>query len=165
MVEPLQSVRDWHSRLGNAAGVGHRSALIGGLSCLSVLDMVLLWRQRWAFGDGRVVARLRRVGHRGRHHGDYGHCFECRRTMGLALAARIFHENTPSWAHGGNHQYFSVATRLQAILDNTPLDNDSNPFWCFTACLLVRICRQREVSFDAPSMSCKALTRYLIERL
>lgn len=96
-----------------------------------------------------------------------GHNFQQvlrRRSMGFALAALVLHEITPAWNHGGNGQYFSVATRLQAILDNTQLESN-DPFWCFTACLLVGIFRQRHGVIDAPSMSGKALTRYLIERL
>jgi hypothetical protein len=48
--------------------------------------------------------------------------------MGFALAALVLHEITPSWDHGGSQEYFSVATRLQAILDNTPLD-ENDELW------------------------------------
>jgi Peptidase U49 len=87
-----------------------------------------------------------------------------KRSMGLALAALILHEITPVWDHGGNQAYFSVADRLQAILDNTPLPENDH-FWVFAASLLIGILRQRHVTIDAPAMSAKALTRYLIGRL
>lgn len=86
------------------------------------------------------------------------------RSMGFALTALILHEITPFWDHGGNQDYFSVATRMEAILDNTPLPNDDH-FWNFTASLLLGIFRQRNSAINAPSMSAKSLTRYLIERL
>lgn len=87
-----------------------------------------------------------------------------KRSMGFALAALVLHEITPSWDHGGSQEYFSVATRLQAILDNTPLE-ENDPFWVFTASLLVGIFRQRHSIIDAPSTNGKALTRHLIDRL
>ncbi len=86
------------------------------------------------------------------------------RSMGFALAALILHEITPFWDHGGNQDYFSVATRMQAILDNTPLP-DGDHFWNFTASLLIGIFRQQNSAIDAPSLTSKALTRYLIDRL
>lgn len=87
-----------------------------------------------------------------------------KRAIALGLMALVLHEITPSWDRGGNCQYFSVATRMQAILENTPLSPD-DPFWCFTAALLVGIFRQRHSPIDAPSMTPKALTEYLIGKL
>jgi hypothetical protein len=84
--------------------------------------------------------------------------------MGFALAAFILHEITPVWDHGGNRCYFSVADRLRAILDNTPLPENDH-FWRFVASLLIGIFRQRNSAIDAPAMSAYALTRYLLERL
>lgn len=86
------------------------------------------------------------------------------RSMGFALAALILHEITPFWDHGGSQEYFSVATRMEAILDNTPLPEDDH-FWRFTASLLVGIFRQKHAPIDAPPMSARALTRYLIGKL
>lgn len=102
-----------------------------------------------------------------RYAEDHGHDYRQvsrKRAMGLALAALILHEITPFWDHGGNQQYFSVAARLQAILDNTPLPENDH-FWVFAASLLIGILRQRNVPIDAPPMSAYALTRYLIAKL
>jgi hypothetical protein len=87
-----------------------------------------------------------------------------KRSMGFALAALILHEITPVWEHGGNQQYFSIAARLEALLDNTPLP-ENDDFWIFAASLLIGIFRQKDVPIDAPTMSARALTRYLIGRL
>ncbi len=87
-----------------------------------------------------------------------------KRAMALGLTSLVLHEITPSWNHGGSEQYFSIATRIQAILQSTPLSPD-DPFWCFTAALLVGIFRQRHSPIDAPSMTAKGLTEYLITRL
>jgi hypothetical protein len=86
------------------------------------------------------------------------------RSMGFALAALILHEITPFWDHGGNQDYFSVATRMEAILDNTPLP-EGDHFWNFTASLLVGIFRQKHLPIDAPPVSARALTGYLIGKL
>jgi hypothetical protein len=87
-----------------------------------------------------------------------------KRSMGLSLAALILHEITPFWEHGGNEQYFSVASRLQTLLENTRLSANSH-FWVFTASLLLGIFRQSHIPIDAPPMNAEALTRYLITKL
>lgn len=87
-----------------------------------------------------------------------------KRAMGFALAALVLYEITPLWDLGGNQQYFSIGTRLTALLDNTALD-DKDHFWNFTACLLVGIHRQRNGYVDAPSLSGNALTRHLIDQI
>jgi hypothetical protein len=97
-------------------------------------------------------------------HGPDYHEVLRKRSMGFALAALILHEITPVWDHGGNQCYFSVADRLRAILDNTPLPENDH-FWRFAASLLIGIFRQRHTPIDAPSMSAHALARYLLERL
>lgn len=83
------------------------------------------------------------------------------RSMGFALAALVLHEITPVWDHGGNQAYFSLAARMDAILNNTPLPDDDH-FWNLTASLLIGTCRQKGVPIDAPAMSARDLTRYLI---
>lgn len=98
-------------------------------------------------------------------HGHEYHEVLAKRSMGLALAALILHEITPLWDHGGNQQYFSVAARLQAILENTPLPAN-NHFWVFAASLLIGIFRQKAISLDdVPAMSALELTRALIGEL
>ena len=87
-----------------------------------------------------------------------------KRSMGLALAALILHEITPIWDHGGNRFYFSIADRMQALIDNTPLPQNDY-FWVFIASLLIGIFRQKRISIDAPAMSADELTRHLIARL
>lgn len=87
-----------------------------------------------------------------------------KRSMAFALAALILHEITPVWDHGGNSAYYSIAVRLQTILDNTPLP-DNDRFWIFAASLLIGIFRQKGFPTDAPAMSSKALVNYLIARL
>ena len=87
-----------------------------------------------------------------------------RRSMAFALAALILHEITPILDHGGNSQYFSVGTRLQAILEITALPDDDY-FWVFSASLLIGIFRQKGDPIDLPVMSAKKLTRYLIDWL
>ena len=71
--------------------------------------------------------------------------------MGLAIAALILHEITPDWDHGGNKDYFSLATRLRAILENTDLPpNDS--IWRFAAGLLVGMFRKTRLPIDSGPM-------------
>ncbi len=97
------------------------------------------------------------------HDRDYHEVLR-KRSMGFALSALILHEITPVWDHGGNATYFSVATRLQTILDNTALP-DNDHFWVFSASLLVGICRQKGLPVDAPVMSARPLTAYLLAKL
>lgn len=85
-----------------------------------------------------------------------------RRSMSFALAALILHEITPIWEHGGNGDYFSVGTRMETILNNTPLAPDSH-FWNFTAALLIGMCRQKHVQFNPPAMSARDLSDYLVK--
>jgi len=98
---------------------------------------------------------------------DHGHDYHevlRKRSMGFALAALILYEITPVWDHGGNDAYFSVATRLQTILDNTPLP-DNDPFWVFAASLLVGIFRQKGQPISAQPMEPRLLTRHLLAGL
>jgi hypothetical protein len=113
----------------------------------------------WArdFMTAKVDAYARLKGH------DYHEVLRLR-SMGFGLAALILHEITPVWNHGGSEDYFSVATRMEAILNNTPLP-DHDHFWNFTASLLLGIFRQNHSPVDAPSVSAKELTRYLIGKL
>jgi hypothetical protein len=53
---------------------------------------------------------------------------------------------------------------MEAILDNTPLPDNSH-FWNLTAALLIGICRKENISIDAPAMSARSLTTYLLKRL
>lgn len=102
-----------------------------------------------------------------RYAAENGHSYQDvlrKRSMGLAIAALVLHEITPFWDHGGNRYYFSVADRLRAILDNTPLP-DNDHFWVFAASLLIGIFRQRGTLIDAPSMSARDLSRYLLDKL
>lgn len=99
-----------------------------------------------------------------REHGHDYHEVLRKRSMGFALAALILHEITPFWDHGGNHAYFSVATRLQTILDNTPLP-DNDHFWVFAASLLIGLFRQKGRSISAHRLKPRLLTRYLLENL
>jgi hypothetical protein len=94
------------------------------------------------------------------HNHAYSKVLE-KRSMGLTLAALILHEITPLLEQGGNKQYFSLASRLQAMVDNTPLQPDSH-FWVFAASLLIGIQRQRFVPIALPSSSALELTRELI---
>ncbi|MBZ0261428.1 MAG: hypothetical protein K8F90_12610 [Hyphomicrobiales bacterium] len=87
-----------------------------------------------------------------------------KRSMGLALAALILHEITPVREQGGNCEYFALAERLRAILDNTALP-DNDPFWVFAASLLIGILRQRHVPIGGPAMEARDLTRRLIGML
>lgn len=87
-----------------------------------------------------------------------------KRSMAFALAALILHEITPVWDHGGNAAYFSVATRLQTILTNTPLP-DNDHFWIFAASLLIGIFRQNQRALDAPPLQAKELTNHLLAKL
>jgi hypothetical protein len=87
-----------------------------------------------------------------------------KRSMAFAMTALILHEITPVWIHGGSKQYFSLASRVQAILDGTPLPDDSH-FWVFAASLLIGIFRQQHRPIDAPPMSARDLAGYLIDRL
>jgi hypothetical protein len=99
-----------------------------------------------------------------RDHGHDYHEVLRKRSMGFALAALILHEITPVWDHGGNVSYFSVATRLQTILDNTQLQ-DNDPFWVFSASLLIGIFRQKGRAIITPHMNAFSLTSYLLAEL
>lgn len=87
-----------------------------------------------------------------------------KRSMAFALTALLFHEIMPVLIHGGSKQYFSLASRLQSILEDTPLPDDSH-FWVFAASLLIGIFRQQHRAIDAPAMCARDLARCLIERL
>jgi hypothetical protein len=87
-----------------------------------------------------------------------------RRSMAFALAALILHEITPVWERGGNCDYFSVVTRMETILDNTPLP-DTDHFRNLATALLIGICRQQHIAIDAPAMSARALTVHLLQRI
>lgn len=98
---------------------------------------------------------------------DHGHNYDevlRKRSMGFALAALILHEITPVWDHGGNAAYYSVATRLQTVLDNTPLP-DNDHFWVFAASLLIGIFRQKGQAITAQPMEARPLTSYLLAGL
>lgn len=99
-----------------------------------------------------------------RDHGHGYHEVLRKRSMAFSLAALILHEITPIRDRGGNAAYFSVATRLQTILANTPLPNDDH-FWVFAASLLVGIFRQSGRDINAPSLQAQALTNYLLAKL
>lgn len=101
---------------------------------------------------------------RGCHSRTYDHTYSevlNKRSMGLALAALILHEITPQIEQGGNKQYFPLAARLQAMVDNTPLPPDSH-FWIFAASLLIGIQRQRFVPIVLTSKDPLELPRDLI---
>jgi hypothetical protein len=97
-------------------------------------------------------------------HGHNYHEVLRKRSMGLALAALILHEITPVWDHGGNRQYFAVADRLHALLEDTPLPGNDH-FWIFAASLLIGIFRQKHIPIDAPLLPAADLARYLIGKL
>jgi hypothetical protein len=108
-----------------------------------------------------MTAKLAKYAQAHRH--DYREVLR-KRSMGFALAGLILHEITPVWDHGGNRAYFSIADRLRAIIDNTPLPEEDH-FWRFTASLLISIFRQRHTPIDPSSMSARALALYLMESL
>ena len=87
-----------------------------------------------------------------------------KRSIGFALAALIIHEITPVIDHGGNNEYFSIATRLQAILDNTSLP-DNDHFWVVAASILVGIFRQKGLAINTSAANAKLLTNYLLDNL
>jgi hypothetical protein len=77
----------------------------------------------WA--RGFITAKLEAYAQANGH--DYHEVLQ-KRSMALAVAAFILYLITPSWDHGGNKQYFSISTRISAVLDNTGLSDDSH-FW------------------------------------
>lgn len=87
-----------------------------------------------------------------------------KRSMGLAIAALILHEITPTFEHVGNPCYFSIKVRLQAILDNTPLPEESH-FWILMASLLIGLFRQKHRPIDFQPMSPHLLASYLLNHL
>lgn len=87
-----------------------------------------------------------------------------KRSMSFSLATLVLHEITPMWDHGGNSEYFSITTRMSAILDNTPLPDNDN-FWVFSASLLIGIYRQKSLALDFVEPNAKCLTRRLIAGL
>ncbi|GAB3681980.1 peptidase U49, Lit peptidase [Salinisphaera aquimarina] len=97
-------------------------------------------------------------------HGHDHHEVLRKRSMGFALAVLILHEITPVWDHGGNNAYFSVQTRMQTILENTPLP-DNDHFWVFAASLLIGIFRQRGQPISAPATDPQSLARHLLAEL
>lgn len=108
-----------------------------------------------------MTAKLMKYAKENQH--DYQQILR-KRAMGFALASLVIHEITPEFELGGNQQYFSFQTRMKAILENTQID-ENDTFWCFTACLLVGIFRQRHISVDPLFTSSKALTHYLVEAI
>lgn len=108
-----------------------------------------------------MTAKLAAYAQEHRHH---YHEVLRKRSMAFAVAALILHEITPVWDHGGNAAYFSVATRLQTILDNTPLP-DNDHFWVLAASLLIGIFRQKGHPISAESMEPSSLTRHLLAGL
>ncbi len=85
-----------------------------------------------------------------------------KRSMGLAMAALILHELTPK--HGFNSHYFSIRTRLTALLSETKLP-DNDHFWRFVAALLVGIFRREHHAFALPPMSARLLADHLLDLL
>ena len=87
-----------------------------------------------------------------------------KRSLGFALAALVLHDITPVWDHGGNRQYPSLADRFTAILGNTAL-SAHDPFWVFTASLLLGVFRQRGTSTNFAPMSPRLLSECLLGQL
>lgn len=88
-----------------------------------------------------------------------------KRSIGIALAALIIHEITPFWAICGNENYFSIKTRLKSLLDNTPITNENDHFWVFTASLLIGIYRESGTKIDIRESSAKKLANRLLDNL
>lgn len=87
-----------------------------------------------------------------------------KRSMGLALAALVLHDITPEWGHGGSRQYPPLVDRLEAILGNTALSPD-DPFWVFTASLLLGVFRQKGESIDTAPKNPRLLSEELVAKL
>lgn len=97
----------------------------------------------------------------------HGHSFsevQQKRAMGIALAAVIIHEMTPTHARWGNRQYPPIAERLTAMISGYTLPDDSS-FWSFTACLLIALLRQENLPLDIVARSDKEMVETLLGRL
>ncbi len=95
------------------------------------------------------------------HNHDYQEVLR-KRSMGLALAALILHEITPK--HGINPNYFSIKTRLTALLAESKLPEDDH-FWRFVAMLLIGIFRREHHAFAPPPMPARPLAENLLNLL
>jgi hypothetical protein len=87
-----------------------------------------------------------------------------RRSMAVVLSALIIFEITPSWAHGGTENYFSVRDRITALFSNTSLPAGCH-FWNFAAAVLIGMCRSKNIQFAPPSMTAKLLAEHLLQLL
>lgn len=85
-----------------------------------------------------------------------------KRSMGLALSALILHEITPK--HGFNPHYFSIKTRLAALMSDTKLPDDDD-FWLFAASLLVGVFRCEHHGFAPTPMPARLLAEHLLDLL
>jgi len=97
------------------------------------------------------------------HHHTYQEVL-AKRSMALALSALIVAVITPEMAQGGSAEYFSVSTRLEAIILGTPLPDDHN-FWVLAAAVLISLFRQRGVALPDTGLTAADLTQKLISRL
>lgn len=79
---------------------------------------------------------------------DFNQVLE-RRSMGAVLSALIIFEMTPSWAHGGTKEYFSVRDRITALFSNTSLPTGCH-FWNFASAVLIGMCRSKSIQFAPP---------------
>lgn len=90
-----------------------------------------------------------------------------KRTMGLALAAYIIHETTPSASRGGSDSHPSSADRFEEFVGEATAADDSD-CWVFAASLLLAAIRRarrftHQVDFESPKNLCAKLIRLLRE--
>lgn len=97
------------------------------------------------------------------HHHNYQQVL-LKRAMGMALGAFILHTITPEHVRWGTQEYPSIAVRIEALINGTPLPDDSH-FWVFMASMLVGVFRQAHRPVDIAPQSAKDLVQELIRRL
>jgi hypothetical protein len=97
----------------------------------------------------------------------HGHDYQIvltKRAMAIALSAVVIHAITPSQVHWGNAQYPPIADRIDALIGNVRLPDES-PFWLFTACLLIGIMRQAHRPLDFVPRGAREIVEELLARV
>lgn len=96
-----------------------------------------------------------------------GHTYDqvlTKRAMGIALGVTILHAITPAHSHWGNGDYPPIADRIEALIGNTKLPDDSY-FWIFSASLLTGLMRQAHKALDFVPLSPRKTVEELLARL
>jgi hypothetical protein len=84
-----------------------------------------------------------------------------KRAMGIALGAYVVYEFTAPDQRAGGPEYPPIADRLDALIANLPVGDDSS-FWDFAASLLIAMLMRRNRTIPVPDAGGRALCAALI---